>query len=98
MNKYMEKIQEDAMKKRLSPRIRFCAGTWKILAVGIVPIFLALVYIGYARFFAPAGYAFGAEWQMRYQGFLYDSVGLSFLLLFGGAAVREYAERHDPRD
>lgn len=66
-----------------------------LVAIGLIPIFSALIFVLYTHM-APAGAAFGAPWLARSFSFWVDSVGLSLLLLIGGAAILDYAEKHDP--
>ena len=69
-------------------------GTY-LVAIGLIPIFLALTFVLYSHM-APAGAPYGSLWLCRSFAFWVDSVGISILLLIGGAAVLDYAEKHDP--
>lgn len=73
--------------ERMTPR------SVALLAVGLVPIFLALGFLVYARL-AP-GFHYGALWLTRAFAFWVDSVGISLLLLLGGVALLSYAEKKD---
>lgn len=66
-----------------------------LVAIGLIPIFFALAFILYSHI-APVGAAYGALWLSRSFAFWVDSIGLSILLLVGGAAILDYAEKHDP--
>ena len=72
----------------------FSARGVRLIAIGLIPIFSALAFILYAHI-APES-AYGAPWLSRSFAFWVDSVGMSLLLLCGGAAVLDYAEKHDP--
>ena len=63
-------------------------------ALGLIPIFFALGFVLYSHI-APES-AYGAPWLSRSFAFWVDSIGMSILLLCGGAAVLDYAEKHDP--
>ena len=69
-------------------------GTY-LVAIGLVPIFLALAFV-LCSHIAPTGAAYGPLWLARSYAFWVDSIGLSLLLLVGGAAILDYAEKHDP--
>ena len=69
----------------------------RLLAVGLLPIFLALAFILYARN-APESFAYGAAWLSRSFAFWVDSIGVSLLLLGVGVAILDYAEKHDPKE
>ena len=66
-----------------------------LVAVGLIPIFFSLFFILYLHI-APSGAPYGALWLSRSFAFWVDSIGLSLLLLIGGAAILDYAEKHDP--
>ena len=66
----------------------------RLLAAGLLPLFVALIYLLLTPLDPAARY--GALWQARAFAFWVDSVGISFLLLIGGAFLLDYAERHDP--
>lgn len=65
-----------------------------LLAAGLIPIFLALLFLVIAHL-APTGSSYGTLWLERAFALWVDSVGLSLLLLVGGAALLDYAEKHD---
>lgn len=66
----------------------------RLLAIGLIPLFSALAYLLLSRLDPNARY--GVLWQARAFAFWVDSLGISFLLLLGGAAILDYAEKHDP--
>ena len=66
----------------------------RLLAAGLLPIFLALAFILFARN-APEGFAYGEAWLSRSFAFWVDSIGVSLLLLVAGVAILDYAEKHD---
>lgn len=68
----------------------------RLLAAGLLPIFLALAFI-LAAMGAPPGFAYGEAWLSRSFAFWVDSIGISLLLLVSGAALLDYAEKHDPK-
>lgn len=70
-------------------------GTY-LIAIGLIPILFALVFILYTHI-APQDAPYGALWLSRSFAFWVDSVGLSLLLLIGGAVILDYAEKHDPK-
>lgn len=72
----------------------FSARGTRLIAIGLIPILFALVFILYSHI-APES-AYGAPWLSRSFAFWVDSIGMSFLLLCGGAAILDYAEKHDP--
>ena len=66
-----------------------------LLAVGLIPIFLALGFLVLAHS-APPDFPYGEAWLSRSFAFWVDSVGISILLLLAGVALLDYAEKHDP--
>ena len=72
----------------------FSARGARLIAIGLIPIFFALGFVLYSHI-APES-AYGAPWLSRSFAFWVDSIGMSILLLCGGAAVLDYAEKHDP--
>ncbi len=66
----------------------------RLLAVGLIPIFLALAFLLYAHN-APPSFPYGSLWLARSFAFWVDSVGISLLLLMGGVFVLDYSEKHD---
>ena len=64
-----------------------------LLAVGLIPIFIALGFLVYARL--TPDFCYGALWLTRAFAFWADSVGVSLLLLIGGTALLSYAEKKD---
>ena len=73
----------------------FSARGITLIAIGLIPILCALAFVLYSHL-APQGAPYGAVWLSRSFAFWVDSIGLSILLLVGGAAVLDYAEKHDP--
>ena len=69
-------------------------GTY-LIAIGLIPILISLIFILYSHI-APEGAAYGTLWLSRSFAFWVDSIGVSILLLIGGAAILDYAEKHDP--
>ncbi len=69
----------------------------RLLAAGLLPIFLALAFILLAEN-APDGFAYGEAWLSRSFAFWVDSIGVSLLLLVAGVAVLDYAEKNDPKE
>ena len=67
-----------------------------LLAIGLVPIFLALGFLLYARL--TPDFHYGALWLTRAFAFWVDSVGVSLLLLLCGVALLSYAERKDSEE
>ena len=65
----------------------------RLLALGLIPIFLTLGFLLLIRYIPLGGY--GAAWLSRSFAFWADSVGMSILLLVGGAALLDYSERHE---
>ncbi len=66
----------------------------RLLAAGLVPVFLSLVFLLLSPLDPAARY--GALWQARSFAFWVDSVGAALLLLVGGVFLLDYAEKHDP--
>ncbi|MBO7293420.1 MAG: hypothetical protein J6V07_05750 [Clostridia bacterium] len=73
--------------ERLTPR------SVRLLTVGLIPIFIALGFLLYARL--TPDFHYGALWLARAFAFWVDSVGVSLLLLIGGVALLSYAEKKD---
>ena len=72
-------------------------GTY-LIAIGLIPILFSLIFILYAHT-APEGAAYGPLWLARAYAFWVDSIGLSILLLIGGAIVLDCAEKEGtPRE
>lgn len=69
----------------------------RLLAAGLLPIFLALAFVLLAEN-APAGFAYGEAWLSRSFAFWVDSIGVSLLLLASGVALLDYAEKHDSKE
>lgn len=76
--------------EKLTPR------SVRLLTLGLIPIFLALGFLVYARL--TPDFRYGALWLSRSFAFWVDSVGVSLLLLLGGVALLSYAERRDGED
>ena len=66
----------------------------RLLAAGLLPVYLALGFLLLAPLDPAARY--GALWQERSFAFWVDSVGASLMLLVGGVLLLDYAEKHDP--
>ena len=66
----------------------------RLLAAGLLPVFFALGFILFAEN-APSGSLFGETWLQKAFALWVDSIGVSLLLLVGGAALLDYAEKHD---
>lgn len=69
----------------------------RLLAAGLLPIFLSLAFVLLARS-APEGFAYGEAWLSRSFAFWVDSIGVSILLLLSGVAILDYAEKHDAKE
>ena len=65
----------------------------RLLAVGLLPILLALAFV-LAAVLSPSS----SVWLMKSFAFWVDSIGVSFLLLLAGVALLDYAEKHDASD
>lgn len=65
-----------------------------LLTVGLIPIFMALLLLVIAHI-SPESFPEGTLWLTRAFALWADSIGLSLLLLIGGAALLDYAEKHD---
>ena len=68
----------------------------RLLTLGLIPIFLALGFLVYARL--TPGFTYGALWLTRAFAFWVDSIGVSLLLLVGGTALLDYAEKKDTEE
>ena len=66
----------------------------RLLAVGLIPIFLGLGFILLAHY-APIGATYGRPWLVRAYAVWVDSIGASILLLAGGAALLDHTERSE---
>lgn len=68
----------------------------RLLLLGMIPLYIAL---GFLVVLALGGTAGGYDLLWMRSNFAYwvDSFGVSLLLLVGGAAVYDYAEKYDKR-
>lgn len=84
--------------KFLLPLFRFAEAmtprSVRLLAVGLLPIFLSLAFLAFAHVL-PEGARYGGLWLDRYFAFWVDSVGVSLLLLVSGVLLLDYAEKRD---
>lgn len=68
----------------------------RLLAAGLVPIFLSLLFVVLAHTHPPL-FPGGTEWLVSGFALWVDSIGISLLLLLSGAVILDYAEKHDPK-
>ncbi len=68
----------------------------RLLLWGMVPLYAALGFLLFLRFGGVVG-GYDLLWMRDHFAFWVDSFGVSVLLLVGGAALYDYAEKYDAK-